>query len=126
MDATDTQDTTLEETRVQQFERRIEALHLEAEESAEKQEARGKLSARARIEALLDPDSFVEYGALVQHRSNYFGMENRKPYGDGVVTGLGTIDGRTVAVFSMDFTVWGGSLGEAFAEKMMRDHGLKP
>ena len=119
-DTTDIQEPTLDETRIHQFERRMEALHLEAEEAAEKQEARGKLSARARIEALLDPGTFVEYGALVQHRSNYFGMEKRKPYGDGVVTGFGKIDGRDVAVFSMDFTVWGGSLGEAFAEKMMR------
>jgi len=92
-----------------------------------KQHARGKLSARERVEQLLDAGSFVELDPLVRHRSTYFGMEQRRPYGDGVVTGYGTIDGRTVAVFSQDFTVYGGSLGEAFAEKMVKlmDFALK-
>lgn len=89
-------------------------------EAAEKQHARGKLTARERIDLLLDPGSFVELDAMVRHRSNYFGMDKRRPYGDGVVTGYGTVDGRTVAVFSQDFTIFGGSLGEAFAEKMVK------
>ncbi|MBX5445866.1 acyl-CoA carboxylase subunit beta [Sphaerobacter sp.] len=89
-------------------------------EAAEKQHARGKLTARERIDLLLDPGSFVELDAMVRHRSHYFGMDKRRPYGDGVVTGYGTVDGRTVAVFSQDFTIFGGSLGEAFAEKMVK------
>ena len=89
-------------------------------EAAKKQHARGKLTARERIECLLDPGSFVELDALMQHRSNYFGMDERRPYGDGVITGYGTLDGRTVAIFSQDFTIFGGSLGEAFAEKMIK------
>ena len=96
-DVIDTQDPTLDESRVHQFERRIEALNRSRRVGREAGGARQALG--TRIEALLDPGSFVEYGALVQHRSNYFGMEAKKPYGDGVVTGLGTIDGRTVAVF---------------------------
>ncbi|MDI3339191.1 MAG: acyl-CoA carboxylase subunit beta [Sphaerobacter sp.] len=98
---------------------RAEIARQEAE-AAEKQHARGKLTARERIDLLLDPGSFVELDAMVRHRSHYFGMEQRRPYGDGVVTGYGTVDGRTVAVFSQDFTIFGGSLGEAFAEKMVK------
>ncbi len=86
----------------------------------QKQHARGKLSARERVNLLLDEGSFVELDPFVRHRSNYFGMERNRPFGDGVVTGYGTVDGRTVAVFSHDFTVFGGSLGEAFAEKMVK------
>ena len=103
---------------------RLEAIRAEIAaqeaEAARRQHQRGKLTARERIERLLDPGSFVELDALVQHRSTFFGMERRRPYGDGVVTGYGTIDGRTVAVFSQDFTVFGGSLGEAFAAKMVK------
>jgi acetyl-CoA carboxylase carboxyltransferase component len=99
---------------------RLERIDAEAREVAERQEARGKLAARERIERLLDPGTFLEFDALVQHRSTYFGMEQRKPYGDGVVTGVGKIDGRDVAIFSHDFTYLGGSLGEAFAEKMVK------
>jgi acetyl-CoA carboxylase carboxyltransferase component len=103
---------------------RLEAIHaeLESQESraAERQHARGKLTARERIERLLDPGSFVELDAFVQHRSTFFGLEKQRPYGDGVITGHGTIDGRTVAVFSQDFSIFGGSLGEAFAEKMVK------
>src|SRR3712207_2616233 len=98
-------------TRIEQFDARREDLFHQAEEAAEKQEARGKYSARTRIEKLLDPGSFIEYDAFVQHRSHYFGMDARKPYGDGVITGMGKIDGRDVAIFSQDFTVFGGSLG---------------
>jgi propionyl-CoA carboxylase beta chain len=85
-----------------------------------KQRERGKRGARERVLALLDPDSFVELDPFVQHRADSFGMGEKRPYGDGVVTGLGTIDGRRVAIFSQDFTVFGGSLGEAFAEKMVK------
>jgi propionyl-CoA carboxylase beta chain len=87
--------------------------------AAEKQAARGKRGARERVLALLDEDSFQEIAPYVQGRATAFGMERSRPYGDGVVTGFGTIDGRRVAVFSQDFTVYGGSLGEAFAEKMV-------
>ncbi len=103
---------------------RLDAVHeqIAAQElnAAERQHARGKLTARERVEQLLDPGSFVELDAFVQHRSTLFGMDKTRPYGDGVVTGHGTIDGRTVAVFSQDFSVFGGSLGEAFAEKMVK------
>jgi acetyl-CoA carboxylase carboxyltransferase component len=103
---------------------RLERIRAEGAEqerdAAKKQHARGKLTARERIDCLLDPGSFVELDALVQHRSHYFGMDKRHPYGDGVITGYGTLDGRTVAVFSQDFTIFGGSLGEAFAEKMIK------
>ncbi len=88
--------------------------------AVERQHAHGKLSARERVLLLLDEGSFVELDPFVRHRSTYFGMEKRRPYGDGVVTGYGTVDGRTVAVFSHDFTIFGGSLGEAFAEKMVK------
>ncbi|HUG14834.1 MAG TPA: acyl-CoA carboxylase subunit beta [Thermomicrobiales bacterium] len=122
------QDTTSSmPSRVELFEARKAALDEQSAAAARKQGERGKLSARERVERLLDPGSFVEFDALVQHRSHYFGMEQRKPYGDGVVTGMGQIDGRDVAVFSQDFTVFGGSLGEAFAEKMIKimDAALK-
>lgn len=109
------------------YDMRRSELEAQSAESADRQAQRGKLSARQRIERLLDPGSFVEYDAFVQHRSHYFGMEQRKPYGDGVITGMGKIDGRDVAIFSQDFTVFGGSLGEAFAEKMIKimDAALK-
>ena len=91
------------------------------------QHAKGKLTARERIELLMDPGSFEEIGMLVQHRSTDFGLEKTKIPGDGVVTGYGTIDGRRVAVYSQDFTVFGGSLSEAHAEKICRimDHAVK-
>jgi acetyl-CoA carboxylase carboxyltransferase component len=88
--------------------------------AAEKQHARGKLTARERVEALLDPGSFVELDAFAVHRTSAFGMEKRKPLGDGVITGHGTIDGRPVCLFAQDFTVFGGSLGEVFAEKICK------
>ncbi|HEU0163519.1 MAG TPA: acyl-CoA carboxylase subunit beta, partial [Thermomicrobiales bacterium] len=69
---------------------------------------------------LLDPDTFVELDHLVRHRANQFGMERSRPFGDGLITGFGEIDGRKVAVFSQDFTIYGGSLGEAYAEKMVK------
>jgi propionyl-CoA carboxylase beta chain len=86
----------------------------------EKQHAAGKLTARERLEILLDPGSFEETDALVVHRSNDFGMEKQKIPGDGVVTGHGRIDGRPVFVFAQDFTVFGGSLSETFAAKICK------
>jgi propionyl-CoA carboxylase beta subunit len=91
------------------------------------QHAKGRLSARERIELLLDPDSFEEWDMFVEHRCSDFGMaENRIP-GDGVVTGYGTINGRMVFLFSQDFTVFGGSLSEAHAEKICKimNHAMK-
>ncbi len=84
------------------------------------QHAKGKLSARERLDLLLDEGSFVEYDRFVTHRSTDFGLENQRVYGDGVVTGHGRIDGRLVYVFSQDFTVLGGSLSETFAEKICK------
>ncbi len=91
------------------------------------QHKKGKLTARERIDLLLDPGSFQELGMFVQHRSADFGLEKQKYPGDGVVTGLGTINGRSVVVFSQDFTVFGGSLSEAHAEKICRimEHAMK-
>ena len=81
---------------------------------------KGKLTARERVERLLDDGSFVELDELARHRSTNFGMEQNRPYGDGVVTGYGTIDGRQVCVFAQDFTVFGGSLGQVFGEKIVK------
>ena len=86
----------------------------------EAQHARGKLTARERLEVLLDPDSFEEWDALVTHRASDFGMAASRPPGDGVVTGWGTINGRQVYVFSQDFTVFGGSLSETHAQKICK------
>jgi len=97
--------------------RREEALQAGSERAVERQHAKGKLLARERIDYLLDEGSFNELDLLVRHRSQESGIEER-PYTDGVVTGWGTIDGRRVFVFSQDFTVFGGALGEAFAEKL--------
>ena len=97
-----------------------QAIHSASEEAVEKQHAKGKLTARERIEKLLDPGSFEELDTFVRHRTHEFEMEKSRPYGDAVVTGYGTIDGRTVFVFSQDFTVFGGSLGEVMAEKMCK------
>jgi acetyl-CoA carboxylase carboxyltransferase component len=88
--------------------------------AAEKQAARGKRGARERVLSLLDDGSFQELDPFVQGRATRFGMDRARPYGDGVVTGFGTIEGRQVAIFSQDFTVYGGSLGEAFAEKLVK------
>src|SRR5512143_2874297 len=86
----------------------------------EAQHKRGKLTARERIELLLDKGSFEELDMFVQHRSNDFGMEKTKVPGDGVVTGWGTVNGRTVYLFSKDFTVFGGSLSETHAQKIIK------
>jgi len=84
------------------------------------QHGRGKLTARERIELLLDEGSFEEWDAFVEHRCTDFGMSEQKIPGDGVVTGYGTVNGRVVFVFSQDFTVFGGSLSEAHAEKICK------
>ncbi len=104
---------------------RLEALGREAalgggEERLQAQHDRGKLSARERIDLLLDEESFVELDRFVTHRSTGFGLESGKILGDGVITGYGTIEGRLVHVFSQDFTVFGGSLSEAHAEKIVK------
>ena len=91
-----------------------------SDRAIEKQHARGKKTARERIALLLDEDSFVEMDKYARHRSTAFGQEANRPYGDGVVTGYGTVDGRQVAVFAQDFTVFGGSLGEVFGEKITK------
>jgi propionyl-CoA carboxylase beta chain len=96
------------------------AVNSASEEAVEKQHAKGKLTARERIEKLLDPGSFEELDTFVRHRTYDFEMQKKRPWGDAVVTGHGTIDGRTVFVFSQDFTVFGGSLGEVMAEKMCK------
>jgi acetyl-CoA carboxylase carboxyltransferase component len=103
---------------------RLEKLRAEIDDqhqrASEKQATRGKRGARERVLALVDPGTFYELDAFVRHRATDFGMSQSRPYGDGVVTGLGEIDGRRVAIFSQDFTVFGGSLGEAYAEKMVK------
>src|SRR6185437_480115 len=97
-----------------------EAIHAGSAAAVEKQHAKGKYTARERIEKLLDPGSFQELDVFVRHRTTDFKMQNNRPYADAVVTGFGTIDGRRVCVFSQDFTVFGGSLGEVMAEKMCK------
>ncbi len=97
-----------------------EVAHAGSERAVDKQHARGKKTARERLELLLDEGSFVEMDKYARHRSTAFGQEQNRPYGDGVVTGYGTVDGRTVAVFAQDFTVFGGSLGEVFGEKICK------
>jgi propionyl-CoA carboxylase beta chain len=104
---------------------RLEELRAESRlgggsQRVERQHAWGKLTARERLDLLLDPGSFVELDALVTHRATEFGMAEQRILGDGVVTGHGTIDGRLVVVFSQDFTVFGGSLSEAYAEKICK------
>ena len=96
-------------------------------ERVQKQHEAGKQTARERVEALVDPGSFVELDPFVEHQERDFGMAERKVFGDGVLTGLARIDGRPVALFSQDFTVFGGSLGEMFAAKVTKvmDHAMK-
>src|ERR687894_688395 len=95
-------------------------IHHASEKAVEKQHAKGKYTARERIEKLLDPGSFQELDTYVRHRTHDFEMDKSRPWGDAVVTGHGTIDGRRVCVFSQDFTVFGGSLGEVMSEKMCK------
>src|SRR5918997_1315309 len=110
---------TFEEKRQQLQELREQAVHTNPQ-AEEKQHAKGKLTARERIEKLLDPGSFEELDTFVRHRTADFDMLRNRPWGDAVVTGHGTIDGRPVCVFSQDFTVFGGSLGEVMGEKMVK------
>src|SRR3989454_622897 len=111
---------TYEEKLAQLEELRFQAIHSASEEAVEKQHAKGKLTARERVEKLLDPGSFRELDTFVRHRTFEFDMQKKRPWGDAVVTGHGTIDGRPMCVFSQDFTVFGGSLGEVMAEKMCK------
>jgi propionyl-CoA carboxylase beta chain len=100
--------------------RRAEALRGGGEQRIARQHEQGKLTARERIDVLLDPGSFQELGMFVRHQSHDFGLEANRPYGDGVVTGYGLIHGRPVYVFSQDFTLFGGSLGLAHAQKIVK------
>src|SRR5947209_6683439 len=99
---------------------RHEAIHAGTEAAVAKQHEKGKYTARERVEKLLDPGSFQELDVFVRHRTHEFDMQKNRPYGDAVVIGHGTIDGRRVCVFSQDFTVFGGSLGEVMGEKMCK------
>ncbi len=99
---------------------RAEAAHPAPEEAVERQREKGKLTARERIELLLDEGTFVELDRYRVHRSYNFGLEKNRPLGDGVVTGYGEVMGRKVCVFSQDFTVFGGSLGEIYAQKICK------
>src|SRR3989441_9505110 len=104
---------------------RLQEMRAEAEqgggaERIQAQHEKGKLTARERLDLLLDPGSFVELDRFVTHRSTDFGLAEQKVLGDGVVTGYGRIDGRPVYVFAQDFTVFGGSLAEAHAEKICK------
>ena len=107
--------------------RRRAAVHAGPERAVERQHAKGKMTARERIDQLLDAGSFTEFDELARHRATDFGMAANRPYGDGVVTGYGTIDDRPVCVFSQDFTVFGGSLGEVYGEKIVKvmEHAQK-
>src|ERR1700759_296540 len=118
--------------RMQEILRRLEEKRAAAragggERRVAAQHAKGRLTARERIELLLDADSFEEWDMFVEHRSADFGMAEQRVPGDGVVTGYGTVNGRLVFVFSQDFTVFGGSLSEAHAEKICKvmDHAMK-
>jgi propionyl-CoA carboxylase beta chain len=103
------------------LDRRIdEAVHAGSAKAVEKQHAKGKKTARERIELLFDEGTFVELDELARHRSTAFGLERNRPYGDGVITGYGAVDGRQVCVFSQDFTIFGGSLGEVYGEKITK------
>ena len=109
------------EARIEQLrDLRDEALHSGTQRAVARQHEAGKLTARERIESLLDQGSFQEIDQFVRHQSAGFGIEDKKPLGDAVVTGHGTIDGRPVFVFAEDFTVFGGSLGEVVADKICK------
>jgi acetyl-CoA carboxylase carboxyltransferase component len=100
--------------------RKAEAFNAGSPRAVERQHAKGKMTARERIEYLLDDGSFMELDLLARHRSQGMGLENDRPYTDGVITGWGTIDGRKVMVFAQDFTVFGGALGEVHSEKIVK------
>lgn len=101
--------------------RRIdEAVHAASPAAVEKQHARGKQTARERVLALLDEGSFTELDEFSRHRSTAFGMQKKRPYGDGVITGVGSIHGRPVCVFSQDVAIFGGALGQVYGEKIVK------
>jgi acetyl-CoA carboxylase carboxyltransferase component len=109
------------EARIEQLRRlRDESLHAGSERAVARQHEQGKLTARERIDLLLDKGSFQEVDMMVRHQARGFGIEDKRPPGDAVVTGWGTVDGRTVFVFAEDFTVFGGSLGSAVADKICK------
>jgi propionyl-CoA carboxylase beta chain len=100
--------------------RRDEVERIAEKRAVDRQHAKGKLTARERIELLVDPGSFVELDQFARHRCAEFGMDANRPYGDGVVTGHATVDGRRICLFSQDFSVFGGSMGEVFGEKVLK------
>ncbi|GAA1988400.1 acyl-CoA carboxylase subunit beta [Amycolatopsis minnesotensis] len=100
--------------------RRDEVERIAEKRALDRQHAKGKLTARERIELLADPGSFVELDQFARHRCAEFGMDASRPYGDGVVTGHATVDGRQICLFSQDFSVFGGSMGEVFGEKVLK------
>ncbi|MGO2608129.1 MAG: carboxyl transferase domain-containing protein, partial [Brachybacterium tyrofermentans] len=105
-------------------ERDAAAVSAADEIAVQKQHARGKKTARERITDLLDDGSFVETDRFVKHQARSFGIDSKRPAGDGLVTGHGTIDGRQVCIYSQDFTVFGGSLGEAHGRKIQKIQDL--
>ena len=102
------------------YQRNDEAVHAGSARAVDIQHAKGKKTARERIDLLVDPGSFIELDELARHRSSSFGMERNRPYGDGVVAGYATVDGRQVCIFAQDATVFGGSLGEVYGEKVVK------
>ncbi len=124
MSQTEAPKDTMEARLAGLLERKAEAHSPATQRAVEAQRAKGKLTARERIDYLLDDDSFQELDALVRHRSHGVGLDHSRPYTDGVVAGFGTIDGRRVCIYSQDFTVFGGSLGEAHAEKIHKVQDL--
>jgi propionyl-CoA carboxylase beta chain len=120
-ETTVTEELLTTQGRIADLKRRYhEAVTAAGEAAVAKQHAKGKQTARERIEALLDHGSFVELDEFVRHRTSAFGMDAKRPYGDSVVIGTGTVHGRQVAVYSQDFTIFGGSLGEVAGEKIMK------
>ena len=114
--------------KIKDLKARLEKAHAIGNDAAvQKRHDAGKMTARERINKLVDPDSFVEFDAFATHHSDKFGMDKSHPYGDGVVTGYATIDGRTVALSSQDFMIFGGSLGETMGKKIVKvmDFALK-
>lgn len=120
-DPQDELDLTTTAGKLEDFHRRMaETINPGGEAAVERQHSRGKNTARERIDMFLDPGSFVEFDALAKHRTTAFGMEKRHPLGDGLVSGYGTVDGRPVAIYSQDFTVFGGSLSNVNGEKIVK------
>ncbi|TMK53067.1 MAG: acyl-CoA carboxylase subunit beta [Actinobacteria bacterium] len=120
VEAARAQGATVEDKIGELIKRKDHALHAASAEAVKKQHDRGKLTARERIDLLLDPGSFVETDRMARHRTHGFGIDRNRPLSDAVVTGWGTIDGRKVFVFSQDFMVFGGSLGEVMSEKVCK------